>query len=892
MDLSIIANEIDLNCKDTILGLTSEEKQRACRGYANRKTLQKSEIMKEWKKKNRDRATYRTLAEHACKYQQPTVAKKVREIVLGGIDSESEVIRTFSDHLRECYTRESQHPSHYQWPEIRHQHYIKQVIYRQEQSGHSKDSESLGPPVQSGNSKNSKQPVKLDEILDEHQHNIVMIEGVAGSGKTTLLWYLCKQWAEGQLLDKFHLLIHISLNNLYIKDAKSLADIIPHPDETLQKAVAKEISGNRGELKVCFLLDSCDEAPISLRNGFLKKFLEMLPINCKVLLTSRPTATDYLTSCNIAHDKVYLQGCKSGVIFDTLLQNDPEKRKKINNLLELKPEMCALCDLPINAIILIFIHEMLNGDNVPITRTGLYTLMISNFLVRHMKAPSVQQYRGPIRDIERDLPPEIDRKLRKLCLLAYNAVSSNKNAMTYSELMKEGMEKPDESFGLLQIRESVTVYGPEFIYSFPHLSIQEFLAAIHIKRIGNEDEEASAIKRLDDKDPLSPVITFYAGLTKFKNKKVQDLLLHKLENARFETDKVLDHITCKSNDARRSLLSLLNCIYESQDKALVKLYVPPLTTEESLFHACGIRCLSFVYLALYPSDCLSIGYYVREVCQVIKGSTINLDLDDCHINEVGMEVLAKELKKGTLTFDNELSLDLANNLLNTHRGIKPIKTLLSGQSNITQLGLPGCIRPKSIQRTFLKCVVEGLDNSTLQTITIGHCGITFIHVHYLVLLLTTNNCLEGLNLSQSDLGKAIPLFSKVLRFSHRLLVLDLIDCNIDDHGLNCLTKAAVEHPSLRQLELCFNPLTSAGVRESLLIFQHNPNISLTMFGINKDLLNEDAYRIIYNINSSREKFHLPLFEIRTHLNDKDIYEFSKEYPTKKFNTYLKGLNRN
>ena len=503
MDLSIIANEIDLNRKDTILSLTSEEKQRA---YANRKTLQKSEIMKKWKKKNGDRATYRTLTEHACKYQQPTVAKKVREILLGGVDSESEAIRTFSNHLRECYTRESQHPSHYQWPKIRHQHYIKQVIYRQEQSGHSKDSERLGLPV------------KLDEMLDESQC-IVMIEGVAGSGKTTLLWYLCKQWAEGQLLDNFYLLIHISLNDLYIKDAKTIADIIPHPDETLQNIVAKKISGNCGELKVCFLLDSCDEAPISLRNGFLKNFLKKLPMNCKVLLTSRPTATDYLTSRHIAHDKMYLQGCKSGVIFDTLLQNDPEKRKKINNLLELKPEMCALCDLPINAIILIFIHEMLNRDNVPITRTGLYTLMIINFLVRHMKAPSVQQYMGPIRDIERDLPPEIDEKLRKLCLLAYNAVSSNKNAITHSELKKEGMEKPDESFGLLQIRESVTVYGPEFIYSFPHLSIQEFLAAIHIKRIGNEDEEASAIKRLDDKDPLNPVITFLCWTNQVQKQK-------------------------------------------------------------------------------------------------------------------------------------------------------------------------------------------------------------------------------------------------------------------------------------------------------------------------------------------------------------------------------------
>ena len=113
-----------------------------------------------------------------------------------------------------------------------------------------------------------------------------------------------------------------------------------------------------------------------------------------------------------------------------------------------------------------------------------------------------------------------------------------------------------------------------------------------------------------------------------------------------------------------------------------------------------------------------------------------------------------------------------------------------------------------------------------------------------------NNCLEDIDLSMNDLGKAIPLLSKVLRFSHRLLGLVVVDCNIDDHGLNCLTKAAVEHPCLYDLDLNTNPLTSAGVRESLLIFQHNPYISLTRFGIDKYLLNEDTYRIIDNINSS------------------------------------------
>ena len=123
-------------------------------------------------------------------------------------------------------------------------------------------------------------------------------------------------------------------------------------------------------------------------------------------------------------------------------------------------------------------------------------------------------------------------------------------------------------------------------------------------------------------------------------------------------------------------------------------------------------------------------------------------------------------------------------------------------------------------------------------------------------------------------------------------MLTLVYCNIDDHGLNCLTKAAVEHQCLHYLELNINPLTSAGVRESLLIVQRNPYLSLQMFGINKDLLNEDIHHIICEINSSREKFNLPLFEVRSGLDNKCVIEFNKEYPTKRFNTDSKGLNRN
>ncbi len=63
--------------------------------------------------------------------------------------------------------------------------------------------------------------------------------------------------------------------------------------------------------------------------------------------------------------------------------------------------------------------------------------------------------------------------------------------MSLYELKKLGIsEKPDETLGLLQITRSVTVFGQDTHYSYPHLSIQEFLAALHIQWMKDEDGEA------------------------------------------------------------------------------------------------------------------------------------------------------------------------------------------------------------------------------------------------------------------------------------------------------------------------------------------------------------------------------------------------------------------
>ncbi len=281
----------------SILVLTTQEKEKECHGYEHRTTLQRSYIVEVWKKKINN-ATYWSLIKEACKDQQAKVVVKVREILIGGHILEDEDMKMFCEYLYECYTRELPHPSHTQWPQLHHDIYVNQVIYRKPKSQESEEGTT---------------PIQLDQIFNDPSGKVVLIEGVAGTGKSTLLWHICKEWALGNLFKDFSLVIHTSLLN-WEHDVMNLADIIPHPSERLRRSVADNITKDQGN-GICFLIDDCSEA-------VLKRI--KLP-QCMFLVTSRPSMNPHLN--NIQHNEIALKGCKSNDFFGALLHDDVEGKK-------------------------------------------------------------------------------------------------------------------------------------------------------------------------------------------------------------------------------------------------------------------------------------------------------------------------------------------------------------------------------------------------------------------------------------------------------------------------------------------------------------------------------------------------------------------------------------
>ena len=87
----------------------------------------------------------------------------------------------------------------------------------------------------------------------------------------------------------------------------------------------------------------------------------------------------------------------------------------------------------------------------------------------------------------------------------------------------------------------------------------------------DERDQAEAFKQIYEQNPLCPALSFYAGLTRLRSEKIRSLLFLVLEKP-FDlatTVKALNETGDIRNDRRRQLLSLMNCIYETQKAALV-----------------------------------------------------------------------------------------------------------------------------------------------------------------------------------------------------------------------------------------------------------------------------------------------------------------------------------
>ena len=329
--------------------------------------------------------------------------------------------------------------------------------------------------------------LKIDEVLElDSDVKFVLVEGAPGIGKTFFCSELYRKWATLQSLQEYKIALHLKLRQELVQTAKSLSDILQffHVNREFCARVEKEILRSDGK-DVLFILDGFDEMPSSVmqvKNCFIMKVIRG---QCGIskatrVVTSRPSALHdkdryfprkrtHLEILGFTKERI-LQYAKSALESDPAFEHfkqflNSSSRNAIYSLMH-SPVVCAIV---LSIYRSGFVKKLMSK-----TMTQLYQTLLQVLIRRDMIKRGEWNEDTPVPSFE-SLPSEVP-DLKKVCKLAFDGLFSEKVQIEFTVL-----DADFQSFGLLTgIRERDMYRGLKTIYSFLHLSIQEFLAALYV----------------------------------------------------------------------------------------------------------------------------------------------------------------------------------------------------------------------------------------------------------------------------------------------------------------------------------------------------------------------------------------------------------------------------
>ncbi|XP_039637662.1 NACHT, LRR and PYD domains-containing protein 2-like isoform X8 [Perca fluviatilis] len=348
-------------------------------------------------------------------------------------------------------------------------------------------------------------PIKCHDIFKalpgQQKHiRVVLTCGVAGVGKTFLVQKFCLDWAEGLENQDICLVIPLAFRELnLVKDEQySLLELLHVFHPALQKVTAEQLAGS----KVLFIFDGLDESRLSMDfqnmeevvsdvtqkssvNVLLTNVIQgkLLP-SALVWITSRPAAANQIPPACV--DRVTeVQGFTDDQKEEYFRKrvSDEELSSRIISHIKTSRSIHIMCLIPVFCwITATVLDHMLITDQkgeLPKTLTDMY----SHFLLVQTKRKK-QKYAEGQETSPQGLTEADKGVLLKLGRLAFEQLEKG-NIMFYQEdLERCGLDVTEASLysGVCTeiFKTESVIFGEKKVYSFIHLSIQEFLAAVYI----------------------------------------------------------------------------------------------------------------------------------------------------------------------------------------------------------------------------------------------------------------------------------------------------------------------------------------------------------------------------------------------------------------------------